>query len=89
MSSRLGVPLEFLLEILQKQNMVVDWIQFYEDSVKHGWSYKTTRLRIDSSVGDIYGSEYREEVLKKLDWYHDNIDRCPSGQWERSVKPPA
>ena len=79
MSSRLGVPLEFMLEILKKNNMVVDWVKFYEDSKKMGWSYKTTRFRVDSSVGDIYGSVYRDEVLKRLDWYHEHIDRCPSG----------
>jgi hypothetical protein len=76
MSSILGIPLEYLLEILNRNNMIVSWIDFYNSSVKYGWKYKTTKERISTSVGDIYGQEYRDEVLKKLDWY---MDRCPSG----------
>ena len=71
-TSRLGIPLDFVLEILNNNNMVVDWRQFYEDSMKSGWSYKTLRLRIDSSLGDMCSSQYRDEVLKRLDWYHEH-----------------
>ena len=71
-SSRLGLPLEFVLDILIRNNMVVDWIRFYEDSVRSGWSYKTLRLRVDSSLGDIYGSDYRDQVLKRLDCHHSH-----------------
>lgn len=70
-SSRLGLPLEFVLDVLDKHGMVVDWVRFYEDSMKSGWSYKTLRLRVDSSIGDVYGSKYRDEVLTRLDCYHD------------------
>jgi len=69
-SSRLGVPLEFLLDVLDRNGMVVDWIRYYEDSLKSGWSYKTLRLRLDSALGDVYGPKHRDEVLKRLDWHH-------------------
>jgi len=71
-SSRLGLPLEFVLDVLDKHGMVVDWVRFYDDSVKSGWSYKTLRLRVDSSVGDVYGTRYRDIVLERLDWHHDH-----------------
>jgi len=48
MSSILGLPLEIILDILKKKNMVIDWVDFYEESVKHGWKYKTLRLRVSS-----------------------------------------
>jgi len=71
MSSILGIPLEYILEILKKNNMMVSWTHFYDASVKHKWKYKTTRERVSTSVGDIYGPEYRDEVIKRLDWYSD------------------
>ena len=76
-TSRLGIPLEFVIEILNSHDMVIDWRQFYEDSMKSGWSYKTLRLRIDSSLGDTCSSHYRDEVLKRLDWYHEHQQKVP------------
>lgn len=70
MSSILGVPLEFLMEELKKNNMIVSWTHFYDSSVKYHWKYYTTRERISSSVFEVYGSEYRDKVIKKIDFYH-------------------
>jgi hypothetical protein len=71
-TSRLGLPIEFVLDILVKHGMIVDWVGYYEDSVRSGWSYKTLRLRLDSALGDVYGPGYRDEVLKRLDWHHEH-----------------
>jgi hypothetical protein len=70
MSSILGVPLEFLMEELKKNNMIVSWTHFYDSSVKHSWKYSTTRERVSSSVFEVYGPEYRDKVIKKLNFYH-------------------
>jgi len=70
MSSVLGVPLEFLLNMLNKRDMVVSWTDFYDSSVKHCWKYSTTRERISTSVFEEYGPVYRDEVIKRLDFYH-------------------
>jgi hypothetical protein len=72
MSSILGVPLEFLMEEMKKYNMMVSWTHFYDSSVKHQWKYKTTRERVSSAVFEVYGPEYRDEVIKRLDKYHEN-----------------
>ena len=74
MSSILGVPLEFLLEELKKYNMVVSWTHFYDSSVQHLWKYKTTRERVSSAVFEVYGPEYRDEVIKRLDKYHKSFE---------------
>lgn len=73
MSSILGLPLEYILEILESKNMLVSWTHFYEDSVRRGWKYNTTRKRVSSAVGDVYGLKYRDEVLEKLNFYKDKI----------------
>ena len=71
MSSVLGLPLEYMLDILNKNNMVVDWVDFYKCSVKHCWSYKTLRNKIDVALFEIYGKEYRDSVLMRLDFIVD------------------
>lgn len=78
MSSVLGVPLEFLLEMLKERNILVSWTHFYNSSVEHLWSYKTTRERVSTAVFEVYGPEYRDEVMKRLDYYHRSVsDRSP------------
>ena len=73
MSSVLGLPLEYILEILKSNNMLVSWTHFYQDSLKHCWKYKTTRERISTAVGDVYGPKYRDEVLKRLDYFKGTV----------------
>jgi hypothetical protein len=34
--SSIGLPLENVLEILQKENMVVDWLDYYDNALNHG-----------------------------------------------------
>lgn len=69
MSSILGLPLEYCLEILNDHNMVVDWIDFIESSLKHGWKISTTLIRVETAVTEIYGKEYSDQVLKRLNFY--------------------
>jgi hypothetical protein len=78
-SSRLGIPLDFVLDILDRHGMVIDWIRYYEDSLKSGWSYKTLRLRLDTTLGDVYGSEHRDQVLERLDWHHNRRKKDGEG----------
>jgi len=70
MSSVLGLPLEYILEMLKEKNMIISWTHFYDSSVKHRWSYKTLRDRVSTGVFEVYGSEYRDEVIRRLDFYH-------------------
>ena len=65
-SSLTGLPLEDCLKFLKEQNMVVDWIDFIEDSIKYEWKMKTTLIRIETSVTEVYGKEYCQEVMKRI-----------------------
>jgi hypothetical protein len=88
MSSVLGVPLEFLLEEMKKNNILVSWTHFYDSSVEHLWKYSTTRDRVSYSVFEVYGPEYRDEVLKRLDFYFIRTqcpDKCPDKCLDRTL----
>lgn len=69
MSSILGLPLEILLYELDKHNMIVDWVEFFESSKKHGWKEKTTLQRISVGVFEVYGPKYRDIVINRLKKY--------------------
>jgi hypothetical protein len=64
-----GLPLDYTLEILDNENMVVDWVDFYEESLRYGWSAKTSLNRIENAVNDYYGMKYKDEVMKRIHFY--------------------
>jgi len=55
--------------------MVVDWVDYYEESLKYGWSTKTSLNRIETAVGDYFGVQYKEEVMKRLLFYIESQER--------------
>lgn len=68
-SSMTGLPLDNVLQLLDNENMVVDWVDYYEESLRYGWSTKTSINRIETAVGDYFGPKYKEEVMKRLHLY--------------------
>jgi hypothetical protein len=64
--SSIGIPLEYVVEILSKKNMIVDWLDFYENSVKEGWKPERTFERIRISITDVFGPEFGDESLRRL-----------------------
>ena len=78
-SSTIGLPLEFLLEIIDKNNMVISWTHFIEESLKSGWKWKTIENRIEYSVKEVYDKEYCSEVMKRINLYKcrcSSVDRA-------------
>ena len=72
----MGLPLEIILEVLKRKQIVVDWKNFYDQAIQDGWKYNRIRERISSSVLEVYGSEYRDGVIRRLDKYNEiNIRR--------------
>ena len=71
-TSILGLPLEYVLLILKENNMIVDWIDFYKESVQNKWKSKTLITKIEASIIEIYDKKYCNEVMKRLLFYIDN-----------------
>jgi hypothetical protein len=66
MSSTTGLPLEILLYELHKKSILVDWLSFYNSAIKNGWKVKTIFNRIETATSDVFGPQYRDEVIKRL-----------------------
>lgn len=62
-----GLPLEDCLQILKQNDLIVDWIDFIEDSIKYEWKMERTLIRIETSVEEVYEKEYCREVMKRIE----------------------
>ena len=51
---------------LDKDEYVIDWLEFILTSVEHKWKLKGTLKKIENSMNDIYGVEYSEPIIDKL-----------------------
>jgi len=65
-SEALGMPLDFILLIMEEKNRVVDWIDFINVALNHGWTMKTTMKKIEYPILDVYGKAYWLEVEKRI-----------------------
>ena len=61
-----GIPLDVVLEILDRHGMIVDWLEFYRRSLDEGWNPTTTFNKIEASVLDIYGKDTGMIILDRL-----------------------
>lgn len=52
-----------------KEDYVVDWISYIETSIKHNWKLSNTLKNVSFSVQEVYGIEYSEEVMFRLNYY--------------------
>ena len=64
-----GIPLEMILTFMEEHDMIIDWIDFFDESLKCNWNVKTTVNKIEVSLFDSHGKEYSNEVIKRLKYY--------------------
>ena len=62
-----GVPLEVIFSYLKDKNLIVDWLIFYEDAKNAG--VKNPVSKIEEPLKEVYGNEFAEEVLERLNFY--------------------
>ena len=69
MFDTLGLPLADLFELCEARGMWPSMPHFYADAMEAGWKHKTVILRLREALGDVKGTEYAEEVIKRLEVY--------------------
>ena len=65
----LGLPLDAVFDLCKEKNMMPSWTHFYDDAIKQGWSHETIMNRLSINVSDVYGKEFCDEVIKRLELY--------------------
>jgi hypothetical protein len=61
-----GVPLDNMISILHEQGYLIDWVDFIEQSIKEGWKFKSTLVKIEVSLIDTFGKDYSKEVINRI-----------------------
>lgn len=64
-----GVPLEIILSYFKRKKLVVDWLDYIQCTLQEGHNPKTIKARIRSAAGDVYGPEYKDQVMQRVDTY--------------------
>jgi hypothetical protein len=62
-----GIPLELFLELLKEKGYLIDWLDWIQAAKKDGWNNKTIFLRIETSIGEVYGSLYKKNFMTRLE----------------------
>ncbi len=65
-SEALGLPLDFILLNFDEKNRVVDWIDFINVALEHGWSMKTILTKIEYPIIDVYGKAHWIEIERRI-----------------------
>jgi hypothetical protein len=60
------VPLDTILEVLRDRKQVIDWLDFVQTALEHGWSLLTTLKKIEYNLSDVYGKEYAKEINERI-----------------------
>jgi len=60
------MPLEMVLDMLTKRDMVIDWGDFLKSSLEHGSNLNSVLNKIEMAVGDCLGPKCREEIMKRI-----------------------
>ena len=64
-----GLPLDIMLDLMKDNNMIPDWIDFCNEAMISGWKNKTIIDRVKDAVETVYGTDFTEEVLSRLNSY--------------------
>lgn len=61
-----GIPLEVVLQVLDKGGQVPDWYGFWKEALSSGWKPGPTVTKIETAVGEVLGPKVREQVSEVL-----------------------
>lgn len=67
--SSIGLALEDMLPMLTKNNMVNDWIDYYDCSVKSGCNKINVMNKITNALEDCFDKNHKREVLERLNFH--------------------
>lgn len=66
LTSTIGLPLSFCIDLIYKRGMVVDWMDFYRQSIKEGEKHSRIIDKIKGALQDSCDKKTESEVMKRL-----------------------
>ena len=61
-----GVPFEVIFDECRAAQVMPSWRHLYRDARQAGWSHQRILARLWESLGDVYGGEFRDIVIRRL-----------------------
>src|SRR5690349_18747274 len=61
-----GLPLDVILTCFQEQQVVVDWLDFWDEGIKAGVKPRKLSIMIEQACGDVLGGEESKVIMIKL-----------------------
>ena len=80
-----GIPLEILVHQFHTKSCVIDWHNFWTESLKAGWNPHSTRTKILSSIGETLGPRVRDQISKMLDLLYE-VERSSRDDDKERIK---
>ena len=62
----LGIPLEIILDELNKNNLQISWMDFIQESMNAGRKKEKVLATCKSAICEVYGHEYYEQWSHRL-----------------------
>lgn len=62
-----GLPLDVILFAMKERGLMPSWTSFYEQARAAGMSHDRVLAKLDEALSDVYGSGFRDVVVKTLD----------------------
>lgn len=62
-----GVPIGVVLESFLREGFVPGWTVFIESSLDKGWNLRSTIVKLETAILDVYGKDYLNEWRKRID----------------------
>lgn len=63
---QVGLPLDVIVDRLRDRDMMVDWINFFQDALQAGWKPERVFSKLDSVVRDVYGPDWANAWRKGM-----------------------
>jgi hypothetical protein len=70
-----GVLLGVIVKVLDDNGWIMDWVDFIQQSLDHGWKPKGTLSKVRESLADAKGVEYADEVMARMERLLVEIER--------------
>jgi len=67
-----GIPIPIIVGILADKNCMMNWIDFCENAVKHGWTLQATIVKLREAVGDVYPRDWVQDWENHIKLYKIN-----------------
>ena len=65
-----GLPLSIIFDLIKEKNYQPSWIHVYQELKDNGMQHDRIMHLLNEHVFEIYGKEYRDEIIRRLDIAH-------------------